>query len=163
MPVSDSVLSLNIDTWHFIENDKTGVSDVPKPEFRARASEAARKCQILIVEDERLIAETLKEILEEHGHSIVGIKASAEETIDLFHTVNPDLLIIDIRLKGAIDGIQTALIVHQTIKKVPIIFLTAFSKEHFPHLATLDPSLFVYLTKPYTEADLLAAVQKLTH
>jgi CheY-like chemotaxis protein len=162
MLFADSVTPFCIDAWYFVENAKTRQSDATNSELKAPGAQAARKCEILIVEDERLIAETLKEIVEEHGHTVVGIKASAEETIDLFHAASPDLLIIDIRLKGAIDGIQTALILHQTIKKVPIIFLTAYSKDHFPHLASLDPSLFVYLTKPYTDVDLLAAIQKLS-
>jgi CheY-like chemotaxis protein len=118
------------------------------------------KYKILIVEDERLIAETLKEQLEENGHTVTGIADSADRAIDLVHHTNPDLLIIDIRLKGAIDGIQTALILHKTIKTLPLIFLTAHSAEHFPHLALLDSSLFTFLTKPYLEADLMDAIQK---
>lgn len=119
------------------------------------------KYKILIVEDERLICESLKEQLEENGHTVIGIADSADQAIDLVHKTKSDLLIVDIRLKGAIDGIQTALILHKTIKKLPIIFLTAHSADQFPHLALIDPSLYLYLTKPFLEADLLAAVQTL--
>src|SRR5262245_31082864 len=117
------------------------------------------KCKILIVEDERLIAETIKEQLEESGHSVTGIADSADQAIDLVHSTNPNLLIIDIRLKGAIDGIQTALILHQTIKTLPVVFLTAHSAKQFPHLCLLDSSLFTFLKKPYLEVDLLDAIQ----
>jgi CheY-like chemotaxis protein len=118
------------------------------------------KCNILIVEDERLIAETLKEQLEESGHTITGIADSADRAIDLVHQTNPNLLIIDIRLKGAIDGIQTALLLHKTIKTLPVIFLTAHSAKHFPHLKLLDSSLFAFLRKPYLESDLLDAIER---
>lgn len=119
------------------------------------------KCNILIVEDERLICESLKEQLEENGHTVIGMADSGEQAIDLVRKTAPDLLIIDIRLNGAIDGIQTALILHKTIKKLPILFLTAHSAGQFPHLALIDPSLYLYLTKPFLEKDLLAAVQTL--
>jgi DNA-binding response OmpR family regulator len=156
------ILSLSeVDAAYFVSNDKTRSDARTNSKFKARSPQTGSKCEILIVEDERLIAETLKETLVENGHIVVDIKASAEDTIGFFQKNSADLLIIDIRLKGAIDGIQIALILHQTIKKVPIIFLTAFAAEHFPHLAALDSSLFVYMTKPYVDADLLAAIQKL--
>jgi DNA-binding response OmpR family regulator len=119
------------------------------------------KGKILIVEDERLICESLKEQLEENGHTVMGIADSADEAIDFVHKTAADLMIVDIRLRGAIDGIQTALILHKTIKKLPIIFLTAHSADQFPHLALIDPSLYLYLTKPFLDADLMAAVQTL--
>ena len=119
------------------------------------------KGKILIVEDERLICESLKEQLEENGHTVIGIADSADQAIDLVHKTAADLMIVDIRLRGAIDGIQTALILHKTIKKLPIIFLTAHSADQFPHLRLIDPSLYLYLTKPFLDEDLLAAVQTL--
>jgi DNA-binding response OmpR family regulator len=148
------------DSWYCLAKDMKFRSN-SEPEPSKQPKRSSSKCDILIVEDERLIAETLKEQLEENDYRVVGIVDSAEQAIDLVRKTMTDLVIIDIRLKGSVDGIQTALILHQTVKKLPIIFLTAHPADQFPHLALLDKSLFVYLTKPYSDTDLLTAIRTL--
>lgn len=117
---------------------------------------------IFILEDERLVAENLKIILEENGYVVLGIAASGEEALESVRRLEPDLLIMDIRVHGEMDGVETAILIHETLgKRIPTIFLTAHAKEHFGHIAKLDPASFIYLTKPYVDGELLAAVRKL--
>lgn len=116
---------------------------------------------ILIVEDERLIAEDLKEVMENSGHQVVGIFSSGEEVLQKINDINPDVILMDIRLKGTLDGIQTAITIHNTIKPIPIVFLTAHSRNQYPHLSSLPPSSFIYLTKPFQNETLLRGIKKL--
>lgn len=119
------------------------------------------RSRILIVEDERLIAEDLKEVLESSGHHVVGIFSSGEEVLQNINDINPDVILMDIRLKGILDGIQTAITIHNTIKPIPIVFLTAHSRNQYPHLSSLPPSSFIYLTKPYQNETLLRGIKRL--
>jgi len=64
--------------------------------------------QILIVEDESIVAEDIKSILEEFGYSVIGIADSGEEAIPKVAEKKPNLVLMDIRLKGNMDGVQTA-------------------------------------------------------
>jgi DNA-binding response OmpR family regulator len=69
---------------------------------------------------------------------------------------------MDVRIHGQLDGIQTAMIIHQTLSEKPrILFLSAHPREQFPHLNALEPATFAYLEKPYSPQDLFAAIQKL--
>lgn len=120
-----------------------------------------QQARILIVEDERLIAEDLKEILQNAGHSVVGIFSTGEEVLQKIKDINPDLILMDIRLKGRLDGVQTAIKIHNTIKTIPIVFLTAHAKNQYPHLSSLSSSSFTYLTKPFEITSLLTVIKKL--
>ena len=117
--------------------------------------------RILIVEDERLIAEDLKEVLENAGHQIAGIFSSGEEALVSIRETNPDLILMDIRLKGSLDGIQTVLTIHNSFKEIPVVFLTAHSKNQYPHLDSLHSSSFMYITKPFQNETLLRSIKKM--
>jgi len=80
----------------------------------------------LIVEDEILIAEELKERLSLLGFSVIAAVDSAEEGIAIATRERPDLVLMDIRLKGKKDGVQAAEEIHQQVD-VPIVYLTAHS------------------------------------
>ena len=129
-----------------------------KKKLRAELGNLGRR--VLILEDERLVAENLKDLFQEFGHEVVGIAGSGEEALRLANSQNPDLMLMDIRVKGSMDGIQTALVIHAD-RKVPIIFLTAHQQHNFPELSKLDPTTFVYLGKPYSKEDLIQAIRKL--
>jgi CheY-like chemotaxis protein len=127
--------------------------DVSNPTFESSS-------KVLILEDERLIAESIRILLESNGYSVVDIVASGEEAIKKADLHNPDLLLMDIRLAGELDGIETAVMIHSKKQKIPIVFLTAHPQDRFPHINQLDPSTFVYLRKPYSDADLLHAIDE---
>ncbi len=115
------------------------------------------KVKILIVEDELIIAEDLKDILEILGYEVCGLAISAREALALMEEHAPDLALLDIQLKGGKDGIDLA----QDIKsqfKLPFIFLTSHADRH-----TLDRAKAVhpygYLVKPFQEKDIHASVE----
>jgi DNA-binding response OmpR family regulator len=117
--------------------------------------------RVLIVEDELLVAENVKELLQTRGYIVIDVVSSAEKAFEIFSQLDPNLVIMDVRLQGSLDGIHAAIILHETFKKVPILFLTAYPKEDFPHLLNLDPALYSYVTKPYDPADFSAALETL--
>jgi CheY-like chemotaxis protein len=80
----------------------------------------------LIVEDEVLIAEELRERLSLLGFSVIASVGSAEEGIAIATKERPDLVLMDIRLKGKKDGVQAAEEIHQQVD-VPVVYLTAYS------------------------------------
>jgi two-component system, response regulator PdtaR len=83
------------------------------------------KAKILIVEDEGTIAEYLKLILSRIGYCIVGVVATGEEAVEIVQKNSPDLVLMDIKLKGNIDGIMAC----EEIKKsaaIPILYITAY-------------------------------------
>lgn len=139
-----------------------GKEDYPLPENQQQwKTTEKKKPRVLIVEDELLVAENLKEILQKSGLKVIAVISSAEKAIEQFMTLDPDLVIMDIRLEGSLDGIQAATMIHETLKKVPIIFLTAYPKEEFPHLLNLDSALYSYISKPYDPNEFSAALERL--
>jgi CheY-like chemotaxis protein len=119
-----------------------------------------KKPRVLIVEDELLVAENVKEILQTKGLNVIDVVSSAEKAIENFMTLDPDLVIMDVRLEGTLDGIHAAILMHETLKKIPIVFLTAYQQTDFPHLLNLDPSLYAYISKPYDPNEFSAALEK---
>ena len=84
-------------------------------------SESAR---ILIVEDESIVAKDIQSGLQGMGYTVVGMVATGEEALERAATLRPDLVLMDIKLKGDLDGIETA---HRlrTTYPVPVVYLTA--------------------------------------
>jgi PAS domain S-box-containing protein len=82
--------------------------------------------KILIVEDEIIVAEDIKDVLEEKGYIVVAIASSGEEAITQAAEKKPHLVLMDIRLRGKIDGVQAAEQIWNT-HKIPILYLTANS------------------------------------
>ncbi|MBN1552830.1 response regulator [bacterium] len=99
-----------------------------------------KKPVILLVEDEALIAMFLEMELLEAGYSVLGIVSTGEEAVELANQQKPDLVILDVRLAGEINGIETA----QRLKKtgeIPIIFLTGYLDiELMETIKTIKPA-----------------------
>ena len=115
------------------------------------------KAAILIVEDERLVAEDLANKLRRLGYKMVGSVASGDEAVTTASRVQPGLVLMDISLDGPMDGIQAA----EAIRKqhdVPIIYLTAHSDPATLARAKItDP--FGYILKPFEERDLATQIE----
>lgn len=117
------------------------------------------KLEILLVEDELLIAENMRITLEELGYDVVGVCNSFEETIDFFSNYAFDIALFDINLGPGHDkgGLELASILSKTSRK-PFIFLTAYNDfETIKSAAALKPSN--YLIKPVNPASIFAAIQ----
>ena len=112
---------------------------------------------LLVVEDEAILAMTLCDHLEAEGYTVVGIANNGPKAIDLYKTNEVDLLLCDINIKGEIDGIETARRINM-LRPVPVIYLTAYSDAD-----TVDRAKHTYpaayLTKPYTIINLRLAIE----
>ena len=115
------------------------------------------KAKILIVEDECTIAKCLKIMLAQVGYCIVDIVASGEEAVAIALQTRPDLVLMDIKLSGKIDGI-TAFKQIRKSADIPVVFVTAYADKVFIDRAMLmNPS--GYVVKPFKSATLLHAVE----
>ncbi|NQV41248.1 MAG: PAS domain S-box protein [Candidatus Marinimicrobia bacterium] len=103
--------------------------------------------RILIVEDERLHAEDLSIRLEQDEFTVVGIAGTGAEALKLAAQTNPDIILMDIKLRGKMDGIETAQEIHK-IQAVPIVFATAYADEQHISKAIQDADAYGYLHKP---------------
>lgn len=84
--------------------------------------------KILIVEDEGMIALGMKEILEEWGYTVCGIADSGERALKLAELERPDLALMDIRLAGVMDGIETAIRLRSSVR-MPVVFMSGYIDE----------------------------------
>ena len=118
------------------------------------------KKKILIVEDELVSAEYLKELLVDQNYDVVDIVDNGLKAIELSKTLKPDLILMDIILQGSMSGCEAALQIHNNNKNIKFIFLTAYSEQEMIDYA-MDAGASAYLTKPYRENEILATTQLL--
>jgi two-component system, response regulator PdtaR len=113
--------------------------------------------KVLIVEDEALIALSLRESLTLVGYEVVGVAATVRDALTLAENTRPDLALFDVRLAGRRDGIEGAILVRAMLD-IPVVFLTAQSDEGTRVRArAADPA--AYLSKPVHAQQIIAAVQ----
>lgn len=118
--------------------------------------ETNRKSIILIVEDEDIVARDLKKRLIELGYKVTGIEHTGQGAIDAVEKSRPDLVLMDIMLKGDIDGITAAGEINNRFR-VPIIYLTAYSDDDTLARAKVTEP-FGYLLKPFEIRELHTAI-----
>lgn len=120
------------------------------------------KTKILIVEDEILIADTIKRYLERGGYEIVGIAISYEEAVALFLVHQPDLALIDIRLNGVKTGLDFADFMSSQNQSIPFIYLTSQVDGRSIEAAkkTMPAG---YLSKPIQAGSLVASIEITLH
>ncbi len=113
--------------------------------------------RILIVEDEFIIAKDIETSLENMGYLVCAIVPSGEEAIAKVEKEKPDLVLMDIILKGQIDGIETARRIISRFE-IPIVYLTAYTDENTLERAkTTEP--FGYIIKPFNNRELRTAIE----
>ena len=113
--------------------------------------------RILVVEDEAIIRMDLQDRLEGLGHEVVGMTDTAADGIRLAKSLRPDLVFMDIRLKGKMDGIAAAEQIREHVR-IPVIFLTAFADDDTLLRAKMSEP-FGYLHKPCQDRDLKTAIE----
>lgn len=115
--------------------------------------------KILIVEDENIIALDIRSMLEDLGYMISAIVSSGEESIQKASKMKPDLVLMDIKLKGSIDGVSAGEEIYKQFR-IPIVYLTAYSDQ-----ATINrintgkngnPSTVI--SKPFDEEELQTVI-----
>lgn len=115
------------------------------------------KVKILIVEDEMLIGAKISLFLSELGYEVTALLPRAEEALVHIHEDLPDLALLDIQLRGDMDGIALAEILH-TQHKIPVIFLTANTDDTtFNRAKAAKP--FAFLAKPFRKTELQRALE----
>jgi PAS domain S-box-containing protein len=113
--------------------------------------------KILVVEDELIVAMELKSRLGDLGYSVLQTVPSGEEAIKLVAEETPDIILMDINIKGAYDGIQTA----EKIKAeydIPVIFITAFADPQTLQRAKITEP-YGYIIKPFEERELHTSIE----
>jgi DNA-binding LytR/AlgR family response regulator len=115
------------------------------------------KIKILIVEDEMIIGANIALQLSSLGYDVIGIIPRAEEVLPKIRENTPDILLLDIYLKGDLDGIELAHIIQKEFK-IPIIYLTANADDaHFNRAKTTNP--YAFISKPFKKLDLQHAIE----
>lgn len=113
--------------------------------------------QVLVVEDESIVALELKARLEDMGYRVLGTVSSGEKALEIIRQHPPDLIIMDIRLNGTLDGVATAERIAEEYD-IPVIFLTAYAdSETVQRAKRVGPHN--YLIKPFEERELYTAVE----
>lgn len=113
--------------------------------------------QILIVEDERIVARDIRASLESLGYSVAAIATSGEEAIARATELQPDLILMDIQLRSDLDGIQAAETIWNQLK-IPFIYATGYSDTSTLRRAKAT-SPFGYILKPIEERELYVAIE----
>ena len=115
------------------------------------------KTRILVVEDESIVAKDIQRTLEKLGYEVPSTASSAESAFQKLEEVEPDLVFLDIKLKGEQDGVHIA----EHIKDrydIPVIFLTSFvDQDTIDRAKVTEP--YGYLVKPFNEGDLKTTVE----
>jgi len=113
--------------------------------------------RILVVEDENIVALDISNGLKRLGYQVVRINNSGEDAISSAIELKPDLILMDIQLKGQIDGIQAADVIRKK-NNIPVIFLTAYADE-----ATISRAKsagpYGYLLKPFEETEFKSSLK----
>jgi len=114
--------------------------------------------KILIVEDEILIGESIKYLLEERNHQVMDIVISYEEAIKALDMYRPDLVLLDIRLYGEKSGIDIANYINAQLSSIPYVFLTSqYDSQILSKALATNP--YGYLTKPIQNESLYTTIQ----
>ena len=112
---------------------------------------------VLIVEDDEIIQHVLEWRLSSLGYSVCGKAATADDAITLAGEKNPDVVLMDIQLKGPVDGIEAAKVIKNRFQ-VPVIFLTASSENgDIERAKEVSPDGFI--VKPFTDTDIRVALK----
>lgn len=115
------------------------------------------KINVLVVEDESIVSKDIQHSLKKLGYNVVGASATGELAIELASTEHPDIVLMDIMLKGEMSGIQAAEKIKEKLS-IPIIFLTAYADESTLSKAKVTEP-YGYILKPFKEIDLHTTIE----
>ena len=115
------------------------------------------QARILVVEDQGIVAEDIRENLEQLGYEVPAIASSGEEAIQKVGEIAPDLIMMDIRLQGKMDGVDAAGCIHERFD-VPVVYLTAYADDETLRRAK-QTQPFGYLIKPFKEKELHTTIE----
>ena len=119
------------------------------------------KARIFIVEDEPIIADDLADFLQSEGYFIVGIAYDSESALDMIHSEEIDLVLLDINIEGSKDGIEIGQIIQEKYD-LPFIFITSFSDDDTMS-KVVETHPFGYIVKPFEERTLKTTISLALH
>ena len=117
----------------------------------------ATSARILIVEDEFAVAMELQDRLEHLGYAVVEHELRGQEAVERARQTDPDLVLMDIRLDGLMDGIEAARAIREK-QPIPVVFVTAYSDDETLERAKATAP-FGYVVKPFDERELYASIE----
>lgn len=112
---------------------------------------------ILVVEDESIVAKDIQLCLRKLGYEVVGVVDTGEKAVETAKETNPDLVMMDIMLKGDMSGIEAADAIRESID-IPVIFLTAYTDKDTVNKAK-ETEPYGYIIKPFKEIDIQTAIE----
>lgn len=112
---------------------------------------------ILVVEDESIVAKDIQVCLKRLGYDVVGVVSSGEDAVEKARELDPDLVMMDIMLKGEMSGIDAANEIRRR-KDIPVIFLTAYTDRDTVDKAK-ESEPYGYIIKPFKEIDIQTAIE----
>ncbi|PCJ85991.1 MAG: DNA-binding response regulator [Flavobacteriales bacterium] len=115
------------------------------------------KVNILIVEDESIVAKDIEHSLNKLGYNVVGIASMGEKGIELAEEHKPDIILMDIMLKGEMNGIEAAHEIREKLN-IPVIYLTAYADENTLSKAKVTEP-YGYIIKPFKEIDIHTSIE----
>lgn len=113
--------------------------------------------RVLIIEDEPLIAEDIASYLSDIDFDIAGIAYDSEKALDYLALRNPDAILLDIQIKGSMDGIELAKIINEKYD-LPFVYLTSHSDKGTIERAKVTMP-YGYILKPFDERDLITSLE----
>jgi DNA-binding LytR/AlgR family response regulator len=115
------------------------------------------KTNVLVVEDESIVSKDIQHSLKKLGYNVVGAAASGDRAIELARSEKPDIILMDIMLKGEMNGIETAEVMKNELG-IPVIFLTAYADDSTLSKAKVTEP-YGYIIKPFKEVDLHTTIE----
>lgn len=140
----------------FVQTTASETRDTPVQQNQAGTQTAARDTRVLIVEDESIVALELKMSLRRLGHDVVAVAGNAADAVYLAGVHRPDVILMDIRLKGKMDGIDAAAMIRMQWD-TPLIFVTGQADEA-TILRAQKVSPAAYLNKPIAASELAETI-----
>lgn len=115
------------------------------------------KAKILIVEDENIVAKDIQNSLKKFGYTITSVVPSAEKAIEEIDENHPDLVLMDIMLKGEMSGIEAANVIKERFG-IPVIFLTGYTDDNTINKAKVTEP-YGYIIKPFKDKELQTTIE----
>ncbi len=115
------------------------------------------KINVLVVEDESIVSKDIQHSLTKLGYEVVGAAATGEKALELARLERPDVVLMDIMLKGEMNGVEAADIIKKELH-LPVIFLTAYADEATLNKAKITEP-YGYIIKPFKEIDLHTSIE----
>src|SRR4030042_3807863 len=115
------------------------------------------KIRILLGEDEKLVARDIENMAVSQGYEVCGIASTGDKSIEMAAEFQPDLVLMDVVIRGSLDGISAAEKIWESYR-IPVIYVTAYADEHTLKRAQSTES-FGYILKPFDERELKIAIE----